>query len=124
MVRILTISVAVASLLAGPVLCVGGVISHACHCDSETACACQSDCEQETDCGHEGGCPDDPCSIRIARPERQDDDSAAVAQPAAWTTIIPATVKQPWVASPWAGTLDWPGVLKLPFPPSDRPLLI
>lgn len=85
---------------------------------------CETDCNHGSGCGHEGGCPGDPCSIRVVRPERQGGDVVAVSQPAAAIAIIPAAVKQSWVESVCSGTLELPCGRKLPFPPSDLPLLI
>lgn len=124
MVRVLTISVGVASFLVVPPLCMGGVITHACESVSESACTHETGHEHESGCGHEGGCPDDPCSVRFVRPEHYGDDVAAVAQPAISTTIILTTVNQPPAQMVLAGTHELPGGKKLPFPPSDLPLLI
>ena len=124
MIKILAIFVAVASFLVVPALCMGGVIKHACECASETARACETEGEHESGCGHEGGCLDDPCSVRVVRPERQSDDVVTVSQPEVSTTIILTTVCQPSTRMVRAGTHEWTGGRKLPFPSSDLPLLI
>lgn len=122
--RILTITVVLGSLLAVPALCVGGVITHACECDSAPPCTCETDCDHEAGCGHEGGCPDDPCSIRVIRPERQDKIAITDYQPAVSTAILPTLLKQPSIKMVRADARELPGSRKLPFPPSDLPLLI
>lgn len=124
MVKILTISVAVASFLAVPALCVGGVITHACECDSGCPCTGEADCGHEAGCGHEGGCPDDPCSIGVLRPERHGNDIVTPSHPAASTAIIPAAERQSWAKSVCARVFELPCAGTLPFPPSDHPLLI
>lgn len=124
MSRMLTISVVLGSFLAVPALCMGGVITHACECDSEFPCMCGTGCEHESECGHEGGCPDDPCGIRTVRSERQRDDFATVSQSAVPTTIILMAVTRPLLQVLCSGMLEWLGGSKLPFPSSDLPLLI
>ena len=123
-------------LLAVPVLCMGGVITHACECASESAdaresgCAHQTDdghethCDHQTGCGHEGGCPDDPCSIGVLRLERQGDDVVAASLPAVPTPIILPTVNQPLDRVRRAGEHESPSAKKLPFLASGLPLLI
>ena len=122
--RLLTISVLLGSLLAVPALCMGGVITHACECESDFPCTCETDCDHETGCGHEGGCPEDPCSIRVIRPERQDDLVVTVSQLAVSTAILCTPLEQPSIQTVRADTSELPGTKKLPFPPSDLPLLI
>ena len=124
MVRILTISVALASFQVVPALCLGGVIRHACDCAAETACDCKADCNHESGCGHEGGCADDPCSIQVVRTGRQSDDVVTVSPPVVSTTIIHIAVTQPSIQTEGAGTRGWPGGKNLPLPSSDLPLLI
>lgn len=124
MARILTISVAVASFLVVPALCVGGVIMHACDCVKGTCCPPERDCNGRSGCGHESGCSDDPCSVRVVRPERQNAVALTVFHPAVSTAIILVTVTQPSVQTERAGTQEWPDGKKLPFRPNDLPLLI
>lgn len=124
MVRILTIYAVAASFLVVPALCMGGVITHACECDSEIERTGDADCGHETGCGHEGACPEDPCGIEVLRPEHHGDDIVTISQPAGSTTILLIAVTQSSVQTKHAGTEEWPGGKKLPFPPSDLPLLI
>ena len=130
MTKILAIFVAVASFLAVPAMCMGGMISHACECASEIACLCETDCEHEPDCGHdgdcrhEGGCADDPCSVRVVLTQRQCDDVVTVSPPIPSTMIILTAVSQTSTRLVRAGTHEWAGGIKLPLPPSDLPLLI
>lgn len=46
--------------VAPPLLCLGGLISHAC---TETCCAAEDNCTpaRDGDCGHEPDCSSDPC---------------------------------------------------------------
>ncbi len=122
--RILTISVLLGSLLAVPALCMGGVLTHACECASESPCPCEAGCEHDSGCGHEGECPDDPCSIRVIRPERRADNVVTVSQPAISTPIILSAVTLPSAQGVRASAREWPNGKKLPFPSSDLPLLI
>ncbi|GJM24703.1 MAG: hypothetical protein DHS20C16_11180 [Phycisphaerae bacterium] len=134
MTKILAIFVAVASFLAVPAMCMGGMISHACECASEIACLCETDCEHEPDgghdgghdgdCRHEGGCADDPCSVRVVLTQRQGDDVVTVSQPIISNMIILTAVSQTSTRLVRAGTHEWAGGITLPLPPSDLPLLI
>ena len=126
----LTISVVLASFLVVPALCMGGLITHACDCATETACHCgvdgehESGCEDESGCGHEGDCSDDPCSVQVVRPNRQSDDVVTVSPPAASATIIYIAVKRPSVQTEHAGTHECLGGKNLSLPSGDLPLLI
>jgi len=128
--RALTISVLLGSLLAVPALCMGGVITHACACGSESPCPCDSGCDRESgcdhvpDCGHEGGCPDDPCSIRVVRLERRVDTVVTVSQsPTSALIVVAATTQSPIPAVYASERRGLYGELP-PFPLSDLPLLI
>ncbi len=112
------------ALLALPALCAAGVIGHTCDCVSESACVCQTDDGHDSGCGHESECPDDPCSIHVVRPERQNDNTAPVLLPVASITTILAVIHQPASLVLPAGIYEMPDGTKLPFPPSDLPLLV
>jgi len=71
MVRAVTRSFVAFLLIAGPVLCMSGLVEHAC-----------SDCPSQVACGHEEDCDQDPCSEIALRPESSTeglDDAIAVA---------------------------------------------
>ena len=128
--RLLTISLVLTSLPAVPVLCVAGVVTHACECFSEALQPCETDCNHETDhghetrCGHESECPDDPCSIRAVRPHYRSDDVVGLSHAAPAAGFNPATVKHLLVESDFTSGSEFRGAKKLPYPPSDLPLLI
>ncbi len=142
--RILTISILLASFLAIPALCMGGVITHACKCTSDPVCMCSSDCDhgsskdnhgnskgdhgdcehEETNCGHEGECPDDPCSVSIIRAERRADSVITMSHPALAPAFILISVTQPSTHTVSYDVHHWSDGCNLPFPASDLPLLI
>ncbi len=124
MARVLTTFAALVSFLVVPGLCVGGVISHACDCTSEPTPSCHADCDHKAGCGHEGECPDDPCSVRVVRPDRQTDDIDSVAHTAVSTPIIFTAATPPTLMADRTGEQLWPGGTMLPLLPSDLPLLI
>jgi hypothetical protein len=57
MFRLLVTMFVTALLLGAPVLCLAGVVTHAC-----------SECSEAVACGHEGDCAEDPCSETAVRP--------------------------------------------------------
>ena len=124
MVRILTISVALASFQVVPALCLGGVIKHACECAVEAACDCKADCDDGSGCGHEGDCAGDPCSVQAVRTGRHSDDVVSVSPHVVSTTIIHLAVTQPPIQTERAGAHEWPGSRNLSLPSGDLPLLI
>lgn len=135
------------SLVLLPGLCVGGVIGHACEClaeaNKQTEAPCHhsalndsgpndTDCHHQADCHHESDCADDPCT-QLAAATRQRSESST---PAAihlllnmgdgyLNTGIAASVPENHVhrlrpeSSPLVGDR-----LRLPFAPSDTPLLV
>jgi len=123
-VRMVAVFVVVASFVGVPALCMGGVITHACDCASETACNCHADCDHDSGCGHESGCSDDPCTIQVVRTDRQSDKTGTVSSPAVSTTILFISDTQPSLQTTRTGARERFGGNALPFPPSDLPLLI
>ncbi|NOX59957.1 MAG: hypothetical protein GXP29_14020 [Planctomycetes bacterium] len=116
------ISVAMVSYFSAPALCVSGLMTHDCEGHTDSSCSCDETCDHGSDCRHEGECPDDPCSIGVARVERQNDRIEAVCQallPTAVTAIV--IVKPPDVVMVDRAphSLDM-----LPFFFGDLPLLI
>lgn len=123
-VRMFAVSVVAASFLGVPALCMGGVITHACDCASETACNCQADCDHDSGCGHESGCSDDPCSIQVVRTDRQGPEVVTVSSHAIPATFVHSIDTQPSPQTVCACVRERFGGDTLPFPPSDLPLLI
>lgn len=64
---------AMALLVATPVLCIGGLISHPCECGDEIGC------------GHETDCASDPCNFVLPRGDAP--NRAEISQP----TVTPFT---------------------------------
>ena len=121
--RVVTIAAALSSLLIVPALCVSGVITHACDCAEETRCPPECDCNRESDCRHEGECPDDPCSIRVVRTDRQGDDVMGAAEPSTCVSTFDHETEQPR-RTVLADLTETPGRNNQPYPPSDLPLLV
>ena len=121
--HMVTIAAALISLLIVPTLCVSGVITHACDCAEETCCAAECDCNRESDCRHETECPDDPCSIRVVRTERQGDDVLGAPQPSTCVSTFDHETEQPG-RTVFAGLTESPGRNNRPYPSSDLPLLV
>lgn len=122
--KLFAVSVVVASFVGVPALCMGGVITHACDCASETACNCESDCDYDFGCGHESGCSDDPCSIQVVRTDRQGAKVVTVSSPAIPATFVFITDTKPSPQSVRAGIRERFGGDTLRFHLSDLPLLI
>jgi hypothetical protein len=66
MVRLLVTMVATVLLLAAPVLCLAGLVTHSC-----------SECTESVSCAHEGDCAEDPCSESALRPGQAIGDDEA-----------------------------------------------
>lgn len=126
MLRFLAISISVGSLFVLPTLCLAGVMSHACECecDTELGFPCETSCDHESSCRHESGCADDPCSIRVVRPERQDLDLSVCLPVAVCLMGAGAESSDPPVGVSRGSWLDG---LRREYPfhfDSDLPLLI
>ncbi|MCA9256156.1 MAG: hypothetical protein KDA33_10990, partial [Phycisphaerales bacterium] len=101
---------AIWALLVSPMLCVGGVISHACaphddhvktaSCDCvESTCACDG---HDAPCSHEGDCSSDPCRVDVtARGAGQDPVELAVCFDD-MIAIVPVIPKAPSLISPFS----------------------
>ncbi len=124
MSRIVIIITVLSSFTVTPILCIGGVIDHDCGCASESGCPCETDCKHEDGGGHEGGCPDDPCSVLVVRPDRDGDDVLMDFQQIGSTAIVLADFDPPSPLMARASTRSWSGCENLPFSGSDLPLLI
>jgi hypothetical protein len=120
--RVLTISILLVSIHAVPALCVSGMITHACECDSDHSLISDAGCDHETDCRHEGECPDDPCSIRLIRAERSTDNVITMSLTAAVSILDVAA--QPSTQIVRTSAHAWFEYKNLRFPVSDLPLLI
>ena len=121
--RMVTIAAALSSLLIVPALCVSGVITHACDCAEETRCPPDCDCDRESDCRHEGECPDDPCSIRVVRTERQGDNVMGASAPSTCVSTFDHETEPPG-RTVFADLTESPGRNNQPYPSSDLPLLV
>ena len=108
MTRTALLCLTIGTVLLSPVLCLGGVLEHACECENEQA-ACQ----------HEDDCPGDPCSVPLSAGDPGGPGPLATSL-SAWSSaaldpgrsIAPSSSAMVEVAR------------KLPYPPSDRPLRI
>ena len=113
MVRAITISVGTWAALL-PLLCVGGLVDH--HCD----------CGDEAVCKHEGDCAADPCQALILA------SSDSSIRSRLRTAIAPRSLvtTELFVAAGADSRLDFDcaavilDLKRLPFPPSDLPLLV
>lgn len=116
MVRLLKSLLLVCMFFAGPALCFGGLVKHACECT-------QSGTEQE--CQHEDSCSDDPCTTLVVQQDRDVRDLLDVE----WFLVTPLRV--PFDLEPDSKRCFWalippmpPDRSNLPYPQSDRPLLV
>ena len=98
------------ALVAMPALCASGVLEHACECDEASCCE-----DEASHCS-------DPCDMLVAGPGGRGDDDG-----------VPSLVADGTFLSGNAGDLPLesracvphvPPPQNLPYPPSDRPLLI
>lgn len=107
-----------------PALCVLGVVAHPCDCGETADCESGHDCGPGDPCRHEANCADDPCSTFVIRPEREDNDPTARAQaPTALADFRSDGFDRPTLAHPHSSAVS-PLPRKLPYPPSDLPLLL
>ncbi|KAA3611879.1 MAG: hypothetical protein DWQ01_07275 [Planctomycetota bacterium] len=118
MVRISATALLLWVLFLVPALCKGGLLEHACDCETEVGISCD----------HEQGCEDDPCSI-VARPEGQDRRLAAEVELLAVVASFESSdphVELRGLFERGAGSQPEgpPGRENLPYRASDRPLLI
>ncbi|MHC4444770.1 MAG: hypothetical protein ACYTF1_14605 [Planctomycetota bacterium] len=107
-------------LLAGPMLCSGGIAHHHDHGDHEEACHGE---EETCHCEHDADCPLDPCQTVIIIqkvPDNHIDDLRMVLQTGLVTTAGDDDVSIRYRHS-HSLTLF---LQNLPFPQSDVPLLI
>ncbi len=107
-----------------PALCVLGVVAHPCDDGETTRCDTDCDCGPGDTCGHDSDCADDPCSTVVTRPERKENDPTAWAPaPAAVADLSSDGLECPTPAYP-DNSAATPFPRKIPYPPSDLPLLI
>ena len=116
MPRLLSSLLVAFALLVGPALCIGGLLEHDCDCAQGGA---------EMQCQHEDSCPDDPCVSLTAPQEREVRSLLDVECP--WVPVALVS----WgmeLGSTWLSRSAVPPVPperpNLPYPQSDRPLLI
>ena len=95
------------TILGVPALCMAGTLLHDCECGTTIGCA------------HEEECSDDPCKEVLALPSSGFDD-VDEASPEV-IPFDPAPSTRTWVP---LRSLELPAQQNLPFPPSQRPLLI
>ena len=128
MVRPITKLLIVSWMALVPALCMGGAIVHPCD-PAAGACrnpASRTDCPQEPagGCGHENSCSNDPCAgFKAVKASGGSDADMALSiawlaiEDAASATLTKMETFQAFGCEP-------PPDAKLPFPPSDLPLLI
>ena len=98
-------------LFLAPALCAGGLLEHACECESEAACQ------------HEESCPDDPCASFVRRSETRPAASPALELP--WVPIFLAEREPELAHRSWDPSCAGPPPRlrpNLPYAESDRPL--
>lgn len=117
MVRLFSNLLVVFVLLAGPAICIGGLLPHECDCGPG---------EIELECGHEDACTDDPCeTFAKAVTDREAGSSLFDELPTLFEVPF-ATGPEPraqLAPSAPASPLP-PHEPNLPYPRSDRPLRI
>lgn len=116
MARLLTSLFIAFMLLAGPALCLGGLVTHECDCGHG---------EAEMQCQHEDSCPDDPCEALALPQERETGTLLDIELPSAPAVVFTAGTEfgstQP---SPLPVSRSRADGWNLPYEQSDRPLLI
>jgi hypothetical protein len=103
-------------LLAGPALCMGGLVTHECDCGHV---------ETEMQCQHEDSCPDDPCEA-LALPQERETGTLLDAE-LTWTPVSVSTAGMEFgsaQSSPLPVSRSRADGWNLPYEQSDRPLLI
>ncbi len=106
------LSVVFWAFLLAPALCAAGVLVHECDCGESDAC------------GHEEECCDDPCSTDTLRPA--DSRTVLDKMPTLKDPVsLPFMTREPSI-SEWHQTTPTFALppARLPYPPSDRPLLV
>lgn len=102
--------------IAGPALCFGGLVQHECDCSQSSAAK---------QCQHEDSCDKDPCEALAILQDKDARDlldfELALATPlAACLDLEPDAKRWSWSLAPPLPPDRW----NLPYPQSDRPLLI
>ena len=108
----ISLGVVLWAFLLAPALCAAGVLVHECDCGESDAC------------GHEEECCDDPCSTDTLRPA--DSRTVLDKMPTLKDPVsLPFMTREPSI-SEWHQTTPTFALppAELPYPPSDRPLLI
>ena len=117
-----SLAVSVWALVVLPVACQAGGLVHFCSDACAASCGCDCDCDDGCACKHESDCDSDPCGSIVIRPE----DEAELPDPALISAYdLPPTFlgKLPSVLGRLVVVSFLPRP-DIPFPPSDRPLLI
>lgn len=122
--RVIIAVFATGSLLAAPLLCAAGLVTHPCDSREQRGCERGSDSDRGSGCGHESDCPADPCVNVVIATDRQRDNLTLVEH----TCIFFAVLYQagPCFSASATGIrlAQSPLVDQLPRPASDIPLLI
>ena len=116
MARLLSSLFVAFMLLAGPALCIGGLLPHECDCGHGGA---------EMQCEHEDSCSDDPCETLTVT---QDRDSRSLLDTEVPRVPVAVVARDVELASSRWSQLARPPLppdrWNLPYAQSDRPLLI
>ena len=115
MARLLTSLFVAFMLLAGPALCIGGLLTHECDCGHG---------EAEMECQHEESCSDDPCEPLLV----QDRDARSLLDiEVPWVPVAVVARDVELTSTRWSRSARPPlppDRWNLPYAQSDRPLLI
>jgi hypothetical protein len=114
------------TLVAGPSLCAGGVITHPCNSACVPGDSRHNPDEDGHGCGHEKNCAGDPCSLIMTRSDQRQVDTARLASAAHAAVLLPggAAPADLMPALPWSCDSQLQTGPRLAFPAQDTPLLI
>ena len=116
MARLLSSLFVVFMLLAGPALCMGGLIEHECDCGQGGV---------EMQCQHEDSCSADPCEALTMPSDREARTLLDIEAP--WVPLAVVTWDAELPSARWSRSARPalpPDRWNLPYAQSDRPLLI
>lgn len=114
------------ALFAAPSLCAAGLITHACDWDCGPTSGQHNPDERGHGCGHESDCASDPCSLILMRTESQSNtlNVSLPLQVFALPSCCEACTSHSACIASLLGGERAGRYPRLPFPPSDVPLLI
>jgi hypothetical protein len=104
-------------------MCVGGLITHPCECESEHGCHPESGGEHDSDCHHEDTCADDPCGNLVTLLTRP-----TVSVGPSLETLLPCFLAESFSPDGSSLAMQWDGLnttrLEGIPPPLDEILLL